>query len=76
VVAQQGTFTGNKRHGQWIAYDEQGNKVAQAQYEDDKRIGKWFHWDENVLTEIDYNENQIVAVNKWTTKNEVAVKTP
>ncbi|WP_438961543.1 toxin-antitoxin system YwqK family antitoxin [Nonlabens sp.] len=76
-IAQIGTFNkDNERHGEWISYNLEGQKTAQAEYENGKKAGKWFFWSDEQLTEVDYSNNAIVAVNNWVNKNPVATNRP
>lgn len=76
AVAQTGTFLNNERHGEWISYDVDGKKTAEAKYANDHKTGKWFFWKGDVLTEVDYSNNDIVAVNTWVNKSTVVSNTP
>lgn len=76
TVNQVGTFKDNKRHGEWISYNLQGEKIAQAEYNKGEKSGKWFFWNGNQLREVDYNNNAIVAVNTWINENPVATNRP
>jgi antitoxin component YwqK of YwqJK toxin-antitoxin module len=64
-VSQIGFLKNKKPHGVWKAYDFQGKKIAQAQYEEGKKEGKWFFWNDNKLSEVEYNDNNIVKVNDY-----------
>ncbi|ALM20904.1 nicotinic acid mononucleotide adenyltransferase [Nonlabens sp. MIC269] len=75
-IAEEGTFLNKKRHGEWISYDQNGNKIAQAEYSQNERSGKWFFWKGEILVEVDYSNNAIVAVNNWTNKEAVAINKP
>lgn len=75
-VAQQGFFVKNKRHGEWISFDTSGQKTAQAEFKNGEKTGKWFIWNDNKLTEVDYENNQIAAVNTWIDKNPVVSNKP
>lgn len=76
-VAQKGTFNkDNERHGEWISYNIKGKKTAQAEYQNGEKAGKWFFWNDEKLTEVDYSNNAIVAVNTWINNNPVATNKP
>lgn len=64
-IKQEGTYKNGKLHGKWISYGQDGKKNALAQYEEGKKIGKWFFWANDVLTEVDYDNNRIAAVQKY-----------
>jgi antitoxin component YwqK of YwqJK toxin-antitoxin module len=76
TVAQTGTFLNKERHGEWISYNAEGTKTAEAKYDQDRKTGKWFFWKGDVLTEVDYSKNDIVAVNTWVNKSTVVTNTP
>ena len=69
TISQTGFFTKDgKLTGEWISYNTQGEKTATAQYSNGAKVGKWFFWNEDTLTEVDYEDSRIAAVNTW--KNE------
>ena len=41
-----------------------------------QKTGKWFIWSDDKLTEVDYSNNQIAAVNTWVNKDPVASNRP
>ncbi|MGB3592210.1 MAG: nicotinic acid mononucleotide adenyltransferase [Nonlabens sp.] len=75
-VAQQGSLVNDKRHGEWISYDENGIKTIQAEYTMDLKTGKWFFWKKDELIEVDYRNNQIASVNTWIDKDAIAGNRP
>lgn len=69
VVSQTGFYTTKgKLTGEWISYSAEGQKTATAQYDNGAKVGKWFFWNNDTLTEVDYENSRIAAVNTW--KNE------
>ncbi len=76
TVSQTGTFLNKERHGEWISYNEEGKKTAEATYDRDHKTGKWFFWKGDVLTEVDYRKNDIVSVNTWVNKSTVVSNRP
>lgn len=75
VISQEGNFNADgKLQGQWISYDVQGNKIAEAHYDNGKKVGKWLFWNKDVLHEVDYNNNEIIGVNEWTKNKNVAIR--
>ena len=64
-VKQEGTYKDGKLHGQWVSYDQNGDKTAIANYENGNKNGKWFFWTEDKLTEVDYQNSVIASVNSW-----------
>ncbi|WP_188405340.1 toxin-antitoxin system YwqK family antitoxin [Psychroflexus salis] len=65
TISQVGFFKDNKPTGIWKVYDENGNKITQAQYDNGVKNGRWFFWKENKLTEVEYDSNHIVKVNDY-----------
>lgn len=64
-LMQEGFFKNGKLQGEWISYDEVGNKTAIATYDNGQKVGKWFHWTAGNLNEVDYSNNKIVAIKSW-----------
>ena len=63
VVSQKGTFNlDRKLHGEWISYNEQGDKIAQGSYEKGLRIGTWTFWQEGTMKKVEYNNNAVASV--------------
>ena len=65
AVSTQGYFKNKKLTGKWVRYDEEGNKVQMAFYDNGKKVGRWFVWNKGTLKEIHYDNNAIVNVNLW-----------
>jgi antitoxin component YwqK of YwqJK toxin-antitoxin module len=72
-VFQEGTFKDGKLHGEWITYDEKGNKTAIAQFDKGQKTGKWFFWNKNSLNEVDYSNNKIAVIKNWK-KDAIAIE--
>ena len=65
-ISQTGSYTlDGKLQGDWLSYDENGNKIASAKYDNGEKVGKWFFWDENILREVDYTNNSASEVVVW-----------
>ncbi len=63
IISQEGTFNLNgELHGEWISYDDLGNKISQGSYENGDKSGKWFFWSNDTMKEVEYNKNQIASV--------------
>lgn len=69
-ISQQGTFDlAGKLHGEWVSFNEEGQKVSMGSYENGVKTGKWFFWDNDVMKEVEFNNNAIASViNKESTK--------
>ncbi len=74
VIDQQGFFKNNKRHGNWISFNEKGEKMIVGHYVDGKKTGKWVFKTNEKLTEVDYLDNRIVGVNEWSNKLSIVSK--
>ena len=70
-IRQEGTYKDGRLHGEWVSYDQNGEKTALANYENGKKSGKWFFWTENKLTEVDYQNSMIASVNSWKNENSI-----
>lgn len=65
-IQQEGFFKDGKLTGQWVAYDEQGNKKSMGEYINGEKTGKWFFWNDKSLSEVDYSKSRISNVKAWT----------
>ncbi len=64
TLSQTGSFLEGKLHGEWIMYDEEGNKLVVGQYDQGRKVGTWLYWEDEMLKEVDYSDNKIAAVGK------------
>ncbi|MGL2962886.1 toxin-antitoxin system YwqK family antitoxin [Flavobacterium sp. RSB2_4_14] len=64
-IQQQGYFKDGKLEGQWIAFDENGNKSSMAEYTNGQKTGKWFFWNNTSLSEVDYSDSRVATVKSW-----------
>jgi antitoxin component YwqK of YwqJK toxin-antitoxin module len=64
-IKQVGFYKNGKVQGKWVSYTEIGEKLAQGEYNDGVKTGKWFFWSQNTLNEVDYSNNRIAEVKKW-----------
>lgn len=63
MISQKGTFNlDRKLHGEWISYDETGNKVAQGTYVNGLRSGKWLFWQGETAKEVVYENNTVASI--------------
>jgi antitoxin component YwqK of YwqJK toxin-antitoxin module len=66
VVAQTGFYTeDNELHGEWVSYDENGNKTAIANYEKGSKVGTWTFYQGTILKEVTYKDSRILNVDTW-----------
>ena len=68
-IKQQGFYKNGKSQGQWVSLDNQGNKVAIAEYNKGQKVGKWFFWTDTVLSEVNYSDNRVATVKNWKKDN-------
>ncbi len=64
-IRQEGTYKDGKLHGEWVSYNQNGEKTAIAQYKNGQKDGIWFFWSGDQLSEVDYDNNNIASVNSW-----------
>lgn len=63
-ISQQGTFNLEKQlHGNWISYDEQGEKISKGYYVNGLKTGKWVFWSKGDKKDVIYDNNAIASVN-------------
>src|SRR5690606_14470017 len=66
AVAQTGYYTqDNKLTGEWVSYDESGNKTAIAQYKDGNKVGTWYFFTDKNIQEVNYMDSRIAKVVTW-----------
>jgi len=62
-VSQEGTFDlAGKLHGEWISYNEEGDKISVGKYTNGLKTGKWVFWSGTDKKEVEYNNNAIASV--------------
>lgn len=67
VISQIGSYTlGGNLQGTWLSFNTAGEKIVSANYDNGKKVGKWFYWNNETLKEVDYSNNVIANVSKWT----------
>lgn len=64
LISQKGTFNlDGKLHGEWVSYDNKGEKIAFGSYDNGLKIGKWYFWSGESVKEVEYNNNTIASIN-------------
>jgi len=71
-IQQEGFFANGKLEGKWVSFDQNGVKIAIAEYSNGVKVGNWFFWNNDGLSEVDYSKDNILSVKKWS-KGSVAV---
>ena len=74
AIKQEGTYKNGKLHGEWISYNQNGEKNAVAKYQDGNKTGKWFFWSNDILTEVDYSNNTIAEVTTYKNTGSLAIR--
>ena len=65
TVSQEGFYKNGKVHGEWVSYNEDGDKTAIASYNEGAKKGKWFFWNNKSLSEVDYSDSRVASVKTW-----------
>ena len=62
-ISQKGSFNlERKLHGEWISYNEKGDKKSIGSYTNGLKTGKWTFWSGADKKEVEYNNNVIASV--------------
>lgn len=72
-VKEEGFYKDKKLHGEWNKFNQDGEKIAKAQYDNGVKTGTWMFLENEVLTEVKYTDNKIASVYKWNADNKVAI---
>lgn len=70
-IKQSGNYLNGKVEGIWTMYSDAGQKIAQGEYKDGQKTGKWLFWNNNELNEVDYSDNRIAEIKKWSNQTVV-----
>jgi len=63
-VAQTGYFLKGKLHGEWVMYNEEGQKMVAGSYTNGLKNGKWVYNEGEELREVAFINNRIESVVK------------
>ncbi len=74
-VMETGVFASNEKQGEWLRWDDMGNKIAQAFYNNGKKDGLWLVWDAKGLKRFEMNYASGEKTGKWLMWNEEGVLT-
>lgn len=67
AIAQTGFYTlDNQLQGQWISYNDKGEKTAVATYDKGDKVGTWVFYHGNTMKEVQYESSKIAEVKTWT----------
>jgi len=62
-ISQEGTFNlERKLHGDWISYNDKGEKVSEGAYANGSKTGKWYFWNDGAMKEVEFSNNVIASV--------------
>ena len=60
-VAETGTFNSDRQpHGEFRAYDENGNLLTVAYYRNGLKNGTWKHWTNDKYTQVVYSKGRMI----------------
>ncbi len=67
TIAQTGFYTlDNELHGQWISFNDQGERTAVANYDNGEKVGSWIFYQGDTMKEVFYESSKISEVKTWT----------
>ena len=72
-VQQQGFYKDGKLEGQWVSFDDKGNKTTVAEYSNGVKVGKWLYYNDLVVNEVVYADNKVASVKNWKKDNLVNI---
>ncbi len=56
-VSQTGSYTADgKLEGEWLSFNEEGEKTVTAYYKEGKKVGKWIYVIEGKIKEVNYSK--------------------
>jgi antitoxin component YwqK of YwqJK toxin-antitoxin module len=61
-ISSQGFFKDKKLTGEWVRFDQKGEKTQVGYYKEGKKVGVWSFWKKDMLRQVSYNDNTIVSV--------------
>lgn len=74
-ISQKGTFDlAGKLHGDWISFNDAGDKISEGAYRNGIRTGKWFFWNNGVIKEVEFDNNIIASVIDREGKSSIVTK--
>lgn len=74
-VKETGQVINGERSGKWERFDEQGNLIIRAYYNNDEKVGNWTYWnaDGTLKYSVNYENNMVASYKDYTTQNTVAL---
>ena len=70
VISQTGLLNKEgKPNGDWVSYNRDGVKIAEAKYNNGEKVGTWFFWKDDTLTEVEYANSRVATVHTWNNKD-------
>ncbi|MFH6602873.1 toxin-antitoxin system YwqK family antitoxin [Maribacter algicola] len=74
-VSQKGTFDlAGKLQGDWVSYNDAGDKTSEGSYEKGVKTGKWLFWEDGKMKEVVFDNNIIASVIDKESKSRVVTK--
>lgn len=77
-LKEKGGYLKGERHGVWIRYDENGNKIAEGIYDQGVKNGRWSIWDENGVKRFEFfymNGQKYSVWSSWDDKGTLVAST-
>lgn len=76
-VREVGYFLNGQKHGTWISYDESGNKVMEANYNNGVKDGNFSAWFSNgsIHYHIVYSDGKRVLATEWDSQGQLIAGT-
>ncbi|MFZ5552299.1 MAG: toxin-antitoxin system YwqK family antitoxin [Bacteroidota bacterium] len=67
TVKEVGYFKNGQKHGQWLSYDEKGNRISEANYKEGQKDGNWIFYHNNgtLHYQVVYTEGKKLLYTEW-----------
>ncbi|QBA63096.1 toxin-antitoxin system YwqK family antitoxin [Muriicola soli] len=73
LISQEGTFNlEGQLHGEWVSFNDRGEKISKGSYVNGQRTGKWYFWLGNSVKEVEYSKNAIASIDGVKNKTRLA----
>ncbi|WP_224484207.1 toxin-antitoxin system YwqK family antitoxin [Robertkochia aurantiaca] len=74
IIAQTGFYLNGKVHGEWKAFNKEGDKIAMGEYQQGEKTGKWLFWCGEELKEVNYLDSRVASVTTWDNANSIVIR--
>lgn len=76
TIAQTGYYTlENELQGQWISFNDKGERTAVANYNNGDKVGTWVFYHGDTMKQVSYESSKIAEVKTWTNTDTKVVAT-